>query len=69
MSDRAQQHNFDGKMQETFQTTYFKTMSKNRLREKLFMTWDLSDGQNRSKEFLKKDLSSKNSEKVFQKVS
>ena len=63
MSDKAQQHNFGGKMQEIFQTTYFKTMSKNKLREKLFMTWDLSAGQNISKKILKKELSYKISTK------
>ncbi len=43
-------------------------MNNNKLRKKLFMIWDFSDGQNISKEFLKKELSSKISAQVFYKV-
>ena len=38
------------------------------MREKLCMTWDLSDGQNIGKEFFKRESSSKISAKVFEKV-
>ena len=43
----------------------FITITNNKLREKIFMTRDMSDGQNINKEFLKKELSSKISTQVF----
>ena len=46
ISDSSQKHDFGEKLKEILLTTYFITISTNKVREKSFMTWDLRNGRN-----------------------